>query len=166
MMERKQSLRTQKVAIEEATPDDLKGLLVLVGEYQKYDVVFAKRYYDLYFKKDPMTADDKVFVARTAEGIVGVIGLCRDYFESKFSYWIGWFVVNRGNRRKGIGKGLFERVEKEARRKKVKKLFVNTEDTNSGAKQFYSNCGFRSEGVLRDYYGKGEDVITLGKAYF
>ena len=154
------------VHIEPAEKGDLKAILNLIRDYERYDVEFAKRYYDIYFGKDKITEKDEVFVAKIDGKTIGVIGFCRDYFSTDYSYWLGWFVVAeeyRGKKEFAVAKKLLKKVETELRKRKIKKLFVSTGDTNARGKSFYAKNQFRTEAVLRDYYYKGEDQLILSK---
>jgi len=149
-----------------AKKEDLASILALVKDYEFYDVEFAKRYYDIYFKKDQIAEKDKVYVAKADGKTIGVIGFARDYFTNSFSYWLVWFVVHEDYRNKKdyrVAQRLLQKVQAELVKRKIKKLFVSTEDTNTRAKSFYARNGFRTEGVLRDYYSKGEDQLILSK---
>ena len=89
----------------------LSAILALVGDYERYDVEFAKRYYDMYFGKGRITEKDKVYVANIDGRTIGVIGLSRDYFSTEYSYWLGWFVVDkdyRGNKDYRVAKKLLQ----------------------------------------------------------
>jgi len=152
--------------IRHATKEDLASILALVKDYELYDIEFAKGYCDLYFRKDQIAEKDRVYVAKADRRTVGVIGFTRDYFTADFSYWLRWFVVHkdfRGNKDYNIAQRLFQKVQAELVKRKIKKLFVSTEDTNAIAKSFYARNGFRTEGVLRDYYSNGEDQLILSK---
>ena len=149
-----------------ATKEDLDSVLDLIRDYERYDFEFAKRYYNVYFRKDQIADKDKVYVAKVDRRTIGVIGFARDYFATDFSYWLGWFVVHkdyRGNKDYRVAQRLFQKVQAELVKRKIKKLFVSTEDTNARAKSFYARNGFRAEGILRDYYSKGEDQVILSK---
>jgi ribosomal protein S18 acetylase RimI-like enzyme len=131
----------------------------------RYDGEFARRYYDRFFDdSDEMTERDKVYVALLGREIVGVIGYSRDYLSNDSSYWLGWFAVREEYRRRRVGSILLRRVEKDLRSHGQRKVFVSTEDSNSVAKSFYTRNGFRTEGVIRDYYGEGEDELIMSKA--
>lgn len=128
------------VHIKPAEKGDLRAILDLIRDYERYDVDFAKRYYDIYFGKNKITEKDEVFVAKIDGKTIGVIGFCRDYFSTDYSYWLGWFVVDeeyRGKKEFAVAKKLLKRVEAELRKRKIKKLFVSTEDTNARAKSFW-----------------------------
>jgi len=154
------------VEIAVAAKKDLSSILPLIRDYERCDVKFAKRYYDIYFGKGQITEKDKVYVAKVEGETIGVIGFCRDYFSTEYSYWLGWFVVDkyyRGNKDYGVAEKLLRKVESELVKRKIRKLFVSTEDKNGRAKSFYAKNGFRREAVLRDYYYKGEDQLILSK---
>jgi N-acetylglutamate synthase-like GNAT family acetyltransferase len=154
--------------IRHAKKEDLESILDLVRDYESYDVEFAKRYYDLYFQKDQIVEKDKVYVAKADGRTIGVIEFTRDYFANSFSYWVRCFVVHkdyRGKKEYNVAQRLLQKVQAELAKRKIKKLFVSTEDTNARAKSFFARNGFRIEGVLRDYYSKGEDQLILSKFF-
>jgi ribosomal protein S18 acetylase RimI-like enzyme len=156
----------KSVHIQPAEKGDLRAILDLIKDYERYDEEFAKRYYVMYFEKNKITEKDEVFVAKINGKTTGVIGFCRDYFATDYSYWLGWFVVDeeyRGKKEFAVAKKLLKRVEVELGKRKIKKLFVSTEDKNARAKSFYAKNQFRTEAVLRDYYFKEEDQLILSK---
>ena len=146
------------------TDEDKKAIIELIKSgFDKDDLGFAKRYYDKFFSDDKMIHNDEVFVAELDGRIVGVIGYCGDYFSTENSYWLGWFIVAKNHQGQIIGHKLLETVENELREYKIKKLYAAAERKNHKAIKFYKDHGFEKEGCLRDYYGKGEDQIILGK---
>jgi N-acetylglutamate synthase-like GNAT family acetyltransferase len=152
--------------IRHAKKEDLASILALVRDYERYDVEFAKRYFDLYFQKDQIAEKDKVYVAKADRRTIGVIGFLRDYFTNSFNYWLRWFLVQkdyRGNKNYNVAQRLLQKVQAELVKRKIKKLFVSTDDTNARAKSFFARNGFRTEGVLRDYSSKGEDQLIFSK---
>lgn len=158
-------MSSERIIIKEAEKKDMKDILNIIKEYQKYDVEFARRYYQKYFSKRPdeMTEKDKVYVAFSGKELAGVIGYYRDYLSTDYSYWLGWFVVKKKFRKRKIGTTLLKRIEMVLKAKKKRKLFVSTEDDNAVAKHFYTKNGFRTEGVLRDYYAASEDQLIMSK---
>jgi ribosomal protein S18 acetylase RimI-like enzyme len=150
--------------IRKARGEDKEAVIELIKSgFDKDDHQFAERYYDKFFGEDELLLKDKVFVAELDNRIVGVIGYCSDYFSTDTSYWLGWFIVAKKCRGQEIGHKLLDKVENELRKYKIKKLFVSAENENQKAKKFYKKHGFRKEGLLRDYYGQGEDQVILGK---
>ncbi len=157
----------KRVVIRKATEKNLNDILSIIKEHQTYDVKFARRYYEIFFS-DKLDKKDEVYVAFRDEELVGVIGYFRDYFSTDYSYSLGWFGVRRKFRRRGIGTKLLRRVERDlkAMRNINRKLFVSTEDDNEEAKSFYTQNRFRTEGVIRDYYGEDEDQLIMSKTLF
>ncbi|MFC1580075.1 GNAT family N-acetyltransferase [Thermodesulfobacteriota bacterium] len=151
--------------IRRARESDQGEILTLIMNYQKWDVKFAKRYYDSFFKKAKVTKYDDVYVALLDSQIAGVIGYCFDYFSTDHVLWLGWFVVDEEYRGNRIGSNLLRKVEESLIKKGRKglKLFVSTESENYRALKFYQKNGFRLEGCLKDYYGENEDQLILAK---
>ncbi len=154
----------KKVQKKDATKKKyLEDILCLIEGYQGYDREYAERYYNKYFSDDEITIKDEVYIALHNKKVVGVIGFARDYFSTDHSYWLGWFVVREDMQGKKVGRRLYKKVESDLIKLGKKKIFVSTEDTNTKAKKFYVANGFRTEGVLRDYYDEGEDQLILSK---
>jgi ribosomal protein S18 acetylase RimI-like enzyme len=160
-------MASKRLIIRKAIKENLNDILSIIKEHQTYDVKFARRYYENFFS-DKLDKKDEVYVAFRDEELVGVIGYFRDYFSTDYSYSLGWFGVKREFRRSGIGTKLLRRVQNDlkAMRNINRKLFVSTEDDNEGARSFYIQNGFRTEGVIRDYYGDGEDQLVMSKTLF
>ena len=98
--------------------------------------------------------------------IVGVCGYCEDYFCNEYSYHLSWLAVAekyRGWQSGIVAEKLLSAVEKDLKRHKVKKLFVNAVDKPERCHGFYLKHGFQFEGRLKDYYGRCEDQIIFGK---
>lgn len=155
---------SKKEIIRKAEAKDQKDLLKLVRRNLSSDEEFAKRYYKSYFEKAPVASKDAVFVAEKEDKIVGTIGYCSDYFSTDYSYWLGWLVVSKNERRKDIGSHLLKKVERGLKRKgNVKRLFVSVDDKNKQAISFYNDQGFNFEARLRAYYSAKGDQIVLSK---
>ena len=155
-----------KFSIVTAKEKDMQEILKLIKKHGRYDAITAERYYKKYFYSDDSELrNDQVFVGKLDGKIIGVIGYSRDYYGTERSYWLGWFYVHPKYRGKGYGQKLLKAVEAELRRYNVKRLFADTTSNEiyKWAVKFYLSNGFRLEGTLRDYYGKGEDQIIFGK---
>ncbi len=157
-------MKPLRVTIRAAKTTDVADILGIIKEYMRYDTMFARRYFDRFFSKsDAMMEEDAVYVAVAGTTVVGVIGYSLDYLNAE-AYWLGWFAVTGKVRKRKCGTALLRTVERSLRAKGMTKLFVSTEDSNTVAKAFYTNSGFRTEGVVRDYYGDGEDELILSKS--
>jgi regulator of sigma D len=81
-----------------------------------------------------------------------LFSLLKSHHHIKNSRHIENFFQNhkdyRGNKDYRVAQRLLQKVQAELVKRKIKKLFVSTEDTNIRAKSFYARNGFRTEGVL------------------
>lgn len=153
--------------IRPARTDDKDKILSLIGSHpSKWDKRIAKRYYDHYFSDESSKcfSGDKVYVLTLRGEIIGVTGYSLDQYETN-NYWLGWFYIHKDYQNRDLGKELLEYVASRLRRKRVKKLFVDTssDEFYERALTIYLKNGFRIEAVIKGYYGKGEDQIILSK---
>ena len=91
------------------------------------------------------------YVALDGDKVMGVIGWYQDNvnyaveamgdkFPGEEAYWVGFFVVDKEYRRRGIGYALLRKLEKVVRRKKVGELWVSSVPET---KDYYIRQGFR-----------------------
>ncbi len=66
-------------------------------------------------------------------------------------------------RRCGRAKRVLDDLVKEAKKKGVKKLFLEVRVSNSAALMFYLNYGFQGLYARSRYYANGEDAIVMKK---
>ena len=146
---------------------DRDAVIHVIRSFDPFDARLAGRTLDHYFneEEDDEVADNKIYVGTFEGKVVAVGGYFRDYYGTRRSFWLGWFYVHPDYRNRGFGHKLLNKVERELRGKKVKKLFVETSSDRiySHTVRLYLENGFRLEGTLRDYYTRGEDLIILGK---
>ena len=104
-------------------------------------------------------------MARSGKKIIGVTGYWYDDYAESGIYWLGWTYVDPKYQRQGIGQKLLDRVIRELKKKKARKLYVDTSSRRlyRQALRFYLANGFKREGKFKDYYQKGEDQIVMGK---
>jgi len=97
--------------------------------------------------------------------IIGVSGYWYDEYADSGVYWLGWTYVDPSCQGQGIGQKLLHRVIQDLKKKKARKLYVDSSSRRlyRQAIRFYLANGFKKEGVFNDYYQKGEDQIVLGK---
>ena len=74
---------------------------------------------------------------------------------------INTIAVNEKHRRKGIGQLLLAAVMCCAYDKGVTSVALKTAETNKVAIDLYSKIGFKSTGVIRDYYGESENAVVM-----
>lgn len=102
-------------------------------------------------------------VATDNEEVLGFAELVQPK-DSVRIWYLEWLVVKKGNQSKGIGTKLLEYMETEVGKTKKSRICIDTLfDLDEGTKntlKFYRHRGYRSIGVIPDYYGKyGSKII-------
>ncbi|MGD8506780.1 MAG: GNAT family N-acetyltransferase [Candidatus Bathyarchaeota archaeon] len=105
----------------------------------------------------------QIFVAEAKGKIVGFLML-----EWSGTQWnrvaeIGLIAVLPRYRRKGFGSSLIKRMEQYAKKKRIRKTYVEPSGENKIAIHFFIKNGYKPEATRRDWYKDGEDSLILGK---
>lgn len=105
----------------------------------------------------------QVFVAEADGKVVGFLML-----EWLGTNWnrvaeIGWIAVLPKFQRKGFGRALIEKMEKYAKERGMRKVYVEPSADNEIAIHFYVKNGYKPEAMRKDWYKDGEDSVILGK---
>jgi RimJ/RimL family protein N-acetyltransferase len=107
-----------------------------------------------------------VFVAETADGIVGRISLARDVHPASEHVADLGLMVAGAHRRQGIGRALMVAAEAWAREVGVHKLELHVFPYNDAAIALYEDMGYEREGYRRDHYRRSDgyvDAILMAK---
>ena len=82
-----------------------------------------------------------------------------------FSYDLYWIAVDKTVRGKGVASDLLRFMEEKVTRQGGKKIYVDTSTTPQfgAARGFYDKHGYRSVGVLDDFYREGDHKIIFMK---
>lgn len=103
----------------------------------------------------------------SSDKILGVNGVYKNerVHESIDVWWLGWFYVLPSEQHKGIGQILWDQTLKFCKnRKDCRKIYVDVSSLPEyiTAKRFYVKNGFVIEGILKDFYDRGEDQFVMG----
>ncbi|MHA1927890.1 MAG: GNAT family N-acetyltransferase [Candidatus Thorarchaeota archaeon] len=83
--------------------------------------------------------------------------------EEEGRLWIELLVVDKKKRRRGIATALVEKLAEFGREHKLRALFVDLDDDNEVASEFYKAVEFRDAGTISEYYWDSSDAIILYK---
>lgn len=67
------------------------------------------------------------------------------------------FAVSPAFLRRGVGRAMVQKLVGKLHPKRRRKIVAEIRETNYGAQQFFSACGFRAVNILRDHYDDSEE---------
>jgi RimJ/RimL family protein N-acetyltransferase len=148
------------VELARAVGSEAEGWLITIGEWRSAS---DERRYLRSLRRYPHAA---VFVAETAEGVVGRLSVARDPHPACAHVADVGLMIARGHRRRGFGRALMDAAEAWAREAGVRKLELHVFPHNGPAIALYESLGYRREGLRRGQYQRdGEllDAVLMAK---
>jgi RimJ/RimL family protein N-acetyltransferase len=100
-----------------------------------------------------------VLVAQSPEGIVGRLSLSRDPHPASRHVADLGLMVAAGWRRRGVGRALMLGAEEWAGEVGIRKLELHVLPNNEAAIALYEALGYRREGVRRNHYRHGAELV-------
>ncbi len=86
-------------------------------------------------------------------------------------YVIFYYVLDEGEiariavspkaRRQGTATQIYQRLEKFCREKEITKIMLEVRESNEAARAFYSRCGFKEDGIRKNYYDEPKENAVL-----
>ena len=156
-----------EIVVRPAQPADAAALVALAEEVgaepegwlisdSRWRSVGSERRYLRVVRRHP---DAAVFVAETADGVVGRLSVARDpHPASRHVADLGLMVATSA-RRRGVGWALLEQAVEWARRAGVRKLELHVFPHNEPAIRLYERFGFVREGLRRGHYRRGRNYV-------
>ncbi|MCX7935298.1 MAG: GNAT family N-acetyltransferase, partial [Planctomycetota bacterium] len=82
-----------------------------------------------------------------------------------YSYDLFWIAVHQNLRGHGLGKHLLRATEERIARLGGKRIYIETSTLPQyePTRRFYLACGYKTEGVLPDFYAPGDGKMILVK---
>ena len=102
-------------------------------------------------------ARDEFFAMRENGKLVGIVSLITDVSGVAE---IRDLVVKPAHRGKGYGRVMLKQIVSLARRQKIRKVFVLAFPRY---RKLYESLGFAKEGILKDHFAKGENLIVMSR---
>jgi len=147
------------MALRNVSERDENKLAELLADYWKergmpqYDVAWAKAYLKEGHKKE--IARDEFFVFEQEGNMVGVIALITDVSGVAE---IRDTVIKPEHRKKGFGKQMLTELVALAKERKLRKLFSLSFPQYE---RLLTSVGFEKEGVLKNHFAQGEDLVVM-----
>lgn len=114
-----------------------------------------------HFSKKERAKDNNGFVAVDNNKIIGFIGFSIGYFND--SDFLDWIVVEKDHRGKGIAEILIREFEKDAKKRKVKRIFSTTILKNKPAMNMHKKLGYNQVGYVWHIWEEGDKEIFFSK---
>ena len=141
------------VALAQAVAGEPEGWLLTRGEWRPASE--ERRYLKAIRRLD----DAAVFVAESAEGVVGRLSIARDPHPASPHVADVGLLVAAAYRGKGIGSALLDAAVAWSRRVGIRKLELHVFPHNTPAIHLYERFGFVHEGSRRAHYRRGDEVL-------
>lgn len=142
--------------IRNATKEDISEIMDIELKSFEFGEVFPVRqflYYLQLFK-------DGFFVVMNSSGMIAgyAILACTPTLGYVLS-----IAVHPKNRKQGYASALFEFLEFKCREKKVPELRLDVRINNTTAIELYKKMGLAELRIKKNFYGKGQDALSMGK---
>lgn len=95
-------------------------------------------------EKHYLSNNKKIFVAKDNKKVVGCafLEIKEDYIRPYKYGYVTYVAVDTNQRKKGIGKCIFEKIISEARENGCSAIELTSANSRTGAHEFYSTIGF------------------------
>jgi ribosomal protein S18 acetylase RimI-like enzyme len=154
------------VKIRDMGAEDLLAVVKIISSHDKIDGRLAEQYYHEYFENEERIASAREMncIAETNSMVTGVSGFSPDKYDWPDILWLNWFYVHPEYRRQGIGSALMRFTLDRIRKFDIRKVYLDTDSDPfyAPAISLYEHFGFKKEGLLVDYYGRGEHLVIMG----
>jgi RimJ/RimL family protein N-acetyltransferase len=141
------------VALATAVAAEPEGWLLTRGEWRPSSE--ERRYLKAIRRLD----DAAVFVAESANGLVGRLSIARDPHPASPLVADVGLLVAEAYRGRGIGSALLDAAVAWSRRVGIRKLELHVFPHNQPAIHLYERFGFVQEGYRRAHYRRGDEVL-------
>ena len=141
---------------------DLKAISLILDETDLFPAEMLEEMISPFFD-DPGSAESWLVQEHDAEGVIGFA-----YFRPEPLTEGTWNLLAIGLRKAHQGHGhgatMMKRVEQELSSERV--LIVETSGVEDfeATRDFYHQCGYDREAVIRDYWAAGDDKVIYRKA--
>ncbi|MFM7149980.1 MAG: N-acetyltransferase family protein [Gemmataceae bacterium] len=149
-----------------ARPEDTEALVELsqsTGVFKPHELEVLRDLLDE-FHGGLAGEDHFVTVAEIEGSPVGYTYFAPDVMTDG-TWYLYWIAVLRGEQGRGIGAGLVRQMEEEVNRREGRLILIETTSLphSEATRTFYLRMGYALEGVIRDFYSDGDDMVIFRK---
>ncbi|NBO92023.1 MAG: GNAT family N-acetyltransferase [Planctomycetia bacterium] len=152
--------------IRPATPEDtpeLKRLTTGTGVFKPYEIEVLQEVLDEYHAAT-VGADHTAIVMVEDGQILAYAYYAPDVMTDR-TWYLYWIAVANNRRGQGVGSRLMAWIENDIRRRDGRLLFIETSSMPHSelTRKFYLKHGYEVNGILRDFYSDGDDMVVFRK---
>lgn len=143
-----------KIIVRAMKPEDLEKVCQI--ERENFSLPWSEKSF-----QDSMERDDTVFLtAFVNDKIAGYLGCYCIAGVGEITN----VAVDSSMRRKGIAARLMETLFEEGKKLQTEEFFLEVRESNTGAVAFYTQMGFVTEGIRKNFYEKPvENALIMWK---
>lgn len=152
--------------IRDTIPNDIDALCELAretGVFKPMEIDTLREVLDDYFASN-QEYGHRAFTLTAGEQILGFAYHAPAAMTDR-SWYLYWIAVATQEQARGLGSELLKAVEDDIRRLGGRVLFIETSSLPHYEKtrRFYLRNNYTQEGVIRDYYADGDDMVVFRK---
>jgi GNAT superfamily N-acetyltransferase len=133
---------------------DVSFIMKLGKDVFRKERWYTRRFIERIVRDNPLTC----WVIEHAGKIKGV-RLVDDDSDGRAWGWL--LVMDKGLRHRGVGSWFFRDTVKKLRRMGFRKLYAECSAKDKDAIDWHLKVGYRMQGVLHDWFGRGHDAIIF-----
>jgi ribosomal-protein-alanine N-acetyltransferase len=147
----------ERVLLRRARPTDIPAIMAIERE------CFVEPWDEEVFVQTLEWTPSYFFVAVAGERVRGFVVGCLENTGSAVYGHISNLGVTAGYRKRGIGRLLVARLERQVNLAGAEGILLEVRVSNTDAQEFYHRLGYQEAFLLSGYYSNGEDALVMMK---
>jgi ribosomal protein S18 acetylase RimI-like enzyme len=143
----------------------IEGILRSTGLFKDFEIQVALEILDVYLYQDGQ--EDYRFYMASTDGTVDGFVCFGPNAVTEGTFELYWIAVDPLSQRKGVGRSLMERAEREVVDQGGRMMAVETSSRKDygPTRSFYRRVGYGEEARVADYYAPGDAKIIFVKRF-
>lgn len=149
-----------------ARPDDTPELMRLTdstGVFKPYEIEVLEEVLDEFHAG--AVGGDHTAIVMEHEGVLVAYAYYAPDIMTDRTWYLYWIAVTNDLRGQGIGSRLMTYIEDDVRTREGRLMFIETSSMPHSelTRRFYLKHGYEVNGILRDFYSDGDDMVVFRK---